>query len=245
MDWLGAEGRLLTQLGPDDMNDYTNWLEQRGNHRRGGGLDIKTVYGYLDALYNFSEYLFNYEGTGLPDIDTANLPLATKDQHFEVLTKQEVVKLYEAAGNDLLGVRDRAILSLYYGCGLRRQEGVNLLREDIDFRRSYLHVKKGKGSRDRIIPMSSAVRSDLQAFAQSTPERARYLSICGQTVLNRVKKLSERAGINKVVTVHGLRHSIATHLLSEGMDLGEIRQFLGHSSLDTTQIYTHILAGHE
>jgi len=245
MNWLGSEGRLLTQLEPRGMNDYTNWLEQRGNQRRGGGLDIKTIYGYLDALYNFSEYLFNYEGIRLPELDTAHLPKAIKDQHFEVLTKQEILKLYNATDNSMLGVRDRAILSLYYGCGLRRQEGVNLLREDIDFRRSYLHVKKGKGSRDRIIPMSNAVRSDLQAFADYNPESKRYLSICGQTVLSRVKKLSENAGINKVVTVHSLRHSIATHLLDQGMSLGEIRQFLGHSSLDTTQIYTHILASYE
>ena len=153
--------------------------------------------------------------------------------------------------------RDRAMLAIFYGCGLRRNEGVNVDLSDINFDRSILHVRKGKNNKERMVPISKASLKHLQGYIYDhrhqlirSKEEALFLSqqgkrMQGQSMLLRLKKLQYLTGdldlLNKEIGLHTLRHSIATHLLSAGMKLESISRFLGHSSLESTQIYTHLL----
>ena len=147
------------------------------------------------------------------------------------------------------------MLSIYYGCGLRRSEGVNLDVKDVLLKEKLVFVRSGKGNRERYVPMGASVREDLENYIYGTREKllsckennesALFVSIkakrlCGGQLLGCIHKLTQTARIQKSVGLHTLRHSIATHLLQSGMTLEEVSRFLGHSSLESTQIYTHI-----
>jgi integrase/recombinase XerD len=154
--------------------------------------------------------------------------------------------------------RDRAMLAIFYGCGLRRNEGVSLDVGDIDFNKSVLHVRKGKNYKERLVPIS---KTNLKYLTEYVYDHRRELTLGGkqealfisyklgrrmhgQSLNLRLKRLqyySEDVELNeKEIGLHTLRHSIATHLLQAGMKLESISRFLGHSSLDSTQIYVHL-----
>ena len=153
------------------------------------------------------------------------------------------------------------MLSIFYGCGLRRNEGVNVDVGDINFDRSILHVRKGKNYKERLVPIGKTSLKYLQEYiydhrpeiVQGNKSEALFISMKarrmdGQTMLLRLKYLQHQTEnedlIEKEIGLHTLRHSIATHLLQAGMELESIARFLGHSTLESTQIYTH-LAGIE
>jgi len=218
----------------------------------------QTFQARLGSLRLFDQYLESY---GHQPIITVKLKVIP---HFEtpktILTQSEIKQLYEVTDNSKLGYKDRAILAIYYGCGLRASEGLNLQVKDLDFRNGLLQVGKTKTRTPRYVPMSAAVMEDLKDYLYGARPQIlkpdyREGSVKRDTVLvhgkgghadpkmfaKRIKKLAEHAGIAKKISLHGLRHSIATHLLENGMQLEQIRQFLGHSSMQTTQRYTHIL----
>ena len=156
-----------------------------------------------------------------------------------------------------MGLRDRAMMAVYYGCGLRRNEGVSLDVSDVLIKEKLLYVQKGKGYRERYVPMSEAVKEDLEnyihvgrncllTYGPQIKEQALFLSIRGKrmdgnSLIMRLKELVKVARINKSIGLHTLRHSIATHLLQSGMALENVSRFLGHQSLESTQIYTHMV----
>ena len=156
-----------------------------------------------------------------------------------VLTREEVKKLIEATETK----KSRLMISLLYSSGLRVSELVNLRPEDIDFNEKVGRVIKGKGSRDRIFILSESLCKQLQSylkkrenkfvFSKETPLTTRNL----QKIVNGAKK---KSGITKEITPHTLRHSFATHLLESGNDIRKIQVLLGHSSLNTTQLYAHV-----
>jgi integrase/recombinase XerD len=162
------------------------------------------------------------------------------------------IAFYEA-----LQLRDRAMLAVYYGCGLRNGEGVNLDVDDVHFDQQLLHVRKGKNYKERLVPLSSHTIEHLQnylydarPFLLLNKTDALFLSnsgkrLSGQMMLLRLKVLIQLTGNtelqHKDIHVHTLRHSIATHLLQNGMSLEKIKEFLGHTSLESTQIYTHLI----
>lgn len=145
------------------------------------------------------------------------------------------------------------MLGVFYGCGARRNEGVSIEIKDILPDKNLLYIRKGKGYKERYIPMIGKVKKDILEYVVSArpmmiTDRANeslFIGITGRplsksAVYERFKKLLRKAGIEKKAGLHTLRHSIATHLLSSGMKLSEIARFLGHSSLESTQIYTHL-----
>jgi integrase/recombinase XerD len=253
--WMEAQKLSLETLDKNDLENYRHHLEHRAKRKRNGGLCVITIRGHLQVITTFAVYLQQYRQLTIPVPDLSAVPLRGHlKQHFAVLTQQEIKKLYAATDNSLYGIRDRAMLALYYGCGLRSSEGINLKADDIDWRRRCLHVIGGKGSKDRVVPIGHKALEDLReynghrksfnitatGFFLCSTQQTTKGAMSGHTLLHRIKKLSETAGIKKEMTVHSLRHSIATHLLQQGMGLDGIRQFLGHSSLETTQKYTHI-----
>jgi site-specific recombinase XerD len=160
-----------------------------------------------------------------------------------VLSKEEVKQILEAPAN----LKHRAMLSLIYACGLRRSELLNLKLKDVDAKRKLLIVRGAKGKKDRIVPLSDKVLTMLREYYKYSRPQAylfegyktgeQYSEGSLQKVL---KNALQKAGIQKPVTLHWLRHSYATHLLENGTDLRYIQEILGHKSSKTTELYTHV-----
>ncbi|MBE0678708.1 MAG: tyrosine-type recombinase/integrase [Bacteroidales bacterium] len=159
-----------------------------------------------------------------------------------VLCKEEVKKILSAPMNE----KHRVILSLIYGCGLRRSEVLELELQDIDRDRMLLTVRQSKGFKDRIVPVSVKLVEIIDAYVNRySPvlylfEGQRQGERYSATSVEKVFRMAcQKAGIKKEITLHGLRHSYATHLLEAGTDLRYIQELLGHKSSKTTEIYTH------
>jgi len=169
------------------------------------------------------------------------------------LTVDEVFALLDAAGDDgALGVRDRAILELLYASGLRVSELVGLNVEDVDLKSQTVRVM-GKGRKERIVPMGEKACVALVSYlekrgtllGEKTAERAFFINrhggrLTARSIERLIAKYLRRCGVQKTVTPHVLRHTFATHLLGAGADMRGIQELLGHSSLSTTQKYTHV-----
>jgi integrase/recombinase XerD len=150
------------------------------------------------------------------------------------------------------GLRDRAVLETLYGTGIRISELTGLDLEDVDLAEGEMRVL-GKGSRERVVPIGGAAATALREYlaagrprmARSGNQRAVFLNQRGgrltrQGAWELVKKYAKRAGLEGKMTPHTLRHGYATHLLENGADLRHIQELLGHASISTTQIYTHV-----
>lgn len=242
----------LGQIQPTTIGTYHNYLKNRKNKRQNGGLSQNYITSNINAIKRFSKYL---QETGKLFFEVSTKTNPDKETSKTILTQNEIKALYKACDNSILGIRDRAILSVYYGCGLRRSEGTSLNVSDVLLKEKRIHVRDGKGNKERYVPMTEAVREDLENYIyvarekiqsfKSTKNEALFLSLqtkrlCGNALIERVHKLTQTANLQKETGLHTLRHSIATHLLQSGMTLEEVSQFLGHSSLESTQIYTHI-----
>jgi site-specific recombinase XerD len=185
---------------------------------------------------------------------TVKLRIKGKSTNIKsILTLQEISKLYDAVKDDIFGLRDKAMLALYYGCGLRKNEAVNVNVGDILAGKDLVYVRKGKGYKERYVPLAGSAKADLENYilyarphlAGDKKNDALFLnvsgnSLSGDTCYMRLQTLKNTAGIHKPVGLHTLRHSIASHLLHSGMQLEQIQRFLGHSSMESTQIYTHL-----
>lgn len=244
----------LSQINNQVIKNYHNYLQKRNNKRQSGSLSNNYIISNINALKRFSRYL---EQTGKASIEI-NLELqAEKTNTKTILTKAEIKALYKACTNDYLGIRDRAILSIFYGCGLRRSEGQALNVSDILLKEKRIFVRKGKNYRERYVPMAESVKEDLENYInvsrvkilsfKNIKQDALFLGmtvkrLSGNGIIERVHKLKRESNIQKEIGLHTLRHSIATHLLQSGMELEAVSSFLGHASLESTQIYTHLSA---
>lgn len=242
----------LAQTTTAHVPAFMHYLSERSNHRKGGALRESHLNKYIQALKLLSKFL-KVTGQGHLSVEVKRHKVT---RHIEVvLSKEEVQALYACCDTTTaVGIRDRAMLSIYYGCGLRRSEGVGLDIGDLLLRKKLLYVRKGKNYRERYVPINAAIQEDLQVYLHEarplllgklyTPallvsERGRRIE--GQTLSLRLRQLKEKAGMGEQpITLHTLRHSIATHLLESGMSLQDIASFLGHRSLEATQIYTHL-----
>ena len=166
------------------------------------------------------------------------------------LTREDVKRLLNAV--PLTRKRDRLIILLLYGTGLRVSEVCNLKIKDIDFNRGVLTVKGGKGAKDRIVPLSGSLLKEIDEYLETRKDGSEYLFVeirreekdksSPKTVCSLFKKYGNTANVS--VTPHMLRHSFATHMLERGIDIRVIQEILGHSSLSTTQIYTKVTVEH-
>ena len=147
-------------------------------------------------------------------------------------------------------LKHRLIIGLLYGCGLRRFELLNIQVQDIDLDRKVLHIRQGKGRKDRYVPLGELLCKGLTKYLRvEQPKRwlfyrkdregklLPYSESGVQWVIKTTRKLS---GTHKAITTHSLRHSYATHLLEQGLDIVTLKELLGHSALETTMIYLHV-----
>ena len=253
----------ITALQQKHYKEYFNYINGRGNQRRGGGLSNNYLNKHIQALEKFYEFLIHKGVQNLPPITLRQLKL--EKGNITVLTQEEIQQFYKATENETeyyyqqaVNARDRAMLTVFYGCGLRRNEGVNLTVDDINFDRRIIHVRKGKNYKERLVPFSKTASNYLQEWiydyrtnlVKSQKEGALFIGrigspMNGNSLYVRFKLLQQQIENpelqSKEIGLHTLRHSIATHLLQNGMELQQIQRFLGHSSLESTQIYTHLI----
>ena len=169
----------------------------------------------------------------------------------EVLSVQEVDGIISSVDTSTpQGLRDRAVLEVLYGCGLRVSEAVNLTVSSIYFTEGFVRII-GKGNKERIVPLGDMAREALEAWLEARPEPCKgyedvvFLNRFGKSLsrvsmFNMVKKQALEAGVTKEISPHTFRHSFATHLVENGADLRAVQEMLGHESILTTEIYTHI-----
>jgi len=239
----------VNDITKGSVSDYFDYLRERENRIRGGRLSRNYLRTHLTALKKLSRYLRETGGEGFETDITLRGPVKKR---INVFTRKEIKALYSACEGDLLGIRDRAMLGVYYGCGLRRSEGINLDIDDVNLEKGLLYVSRGKNYKQRFVPFTGMVKDDFFNYIKySRPmladgnDPAFFISqrgkrMCEQAMADRLQALKEKALIDRPSSLHTLRHSIASHLLQSGMSPEKIKRFLGHSSLETTQIYTHL-----
>jgi len=250
----------INQITTKTVKEYYNYLKERANERQNGGLSKSYLNKHQQALKKFKEYLQNHNHKGF------NLHLKSEKQPTEeklnILTQSEIKQLFKATqyshSESRFRLRDKAILTILYSCGLRRTEAVSLDISDIFFDKERVFVRKGKNYKERFIPINrknAAILEDYiyegrPQFYNSKDSEALFISqqgkrLNGMSFANRLKAIVQATNnkniVEKQITLHILRHSIATHLLQQEVPLESIKTFLGHSSLESTQIYTHLL----
>ncbi len=229
---------------PDDIQA---WLMEQ----KGFGYHINTLYVAVASLRAFFKYAYG-EGWTADFSEVLNLPRQWENLPH-ALDPWEIEGLLKAPDlNSEHGIRDRAILELFYASGLRLAEMARLQLGDLQWELGVIRVT-GKGNKQRIVPVGKQALGWLRRYIQES--RFRYVKekTGGDLFLSRrgrgisremlaltVRCLAKRAGIRKRVTPHMLRHSFATHLLAGGADLRVIQEMLGHANIETTQIYTHV-----
>lgn len=215
----------------------------------------KTAYYTLTVLKNFYNYLIIEKVVGENIFYSIDMPKLSHNLP-SVLSYEEVDKLLDIKVNDAFTARNKAILELMYASGLRISETVNLRLYDIDLTNNIVKVF-GKGSKERIIPIGDIATKALNEYIYTyrnvliKNKKNDYLflnnhgnKLTRQGLFKNLKLLLKEKGIEKNVSPHTIRHSFATHLLNNGADLRVIQELLGHSSIKTTQIYTHISDEH-
>ena len=196
-----------------------------------------TIIVFLSALrFAFSTILEN-------DI-TIKIKRPKRERRIpSVLTKEEIRNLFDV----LSSKKSKLIVSLIYACGFRVSEAINLQIIDLDFENKIGHVRQAKGKKDRIFNIPSFLFEQLsKQSAEQSKNNQKYLftgpkgKLSDRNIQKIVRNSAKKAQIHKKVSPHTLRHSFATHLLEDGVDIRKIQELLGHADLSTTQIYTHI-----
>lgn len=261
--YLQEQGiRDIKKIDSIHFTNYYASLKKRDHQKQGGALRGNSINKHKQALVLFMDYLRNVHSINFMDVKLQSMPVDTGE--IEVLTQAEVQALFETTEFNTekphlahLVLRDKAILAVLYLCGLRRREAESMNLEDVNYDKQILHVKKGKGYKQRLIPINEEVVQILSEYQYdcrnrlaAKHEKAFFVNfrgsrLHGQSMLHRLHKMQFKTNDleirEKRITLHTLRHSIATHLLEAGMPIESISQFLGHSSLESTQIYTHIM----
>ncbi len=201
--------------------------------------------GYSGSYQNvmISAIKLYYSIAGIREVNTVSLERPRRSRALpKVLSKEEVTRIFSSTRN----VKHKLILWLIYSCGLRRSEVINIRLSDLDRERSILHIREGKGKVDRMVPVSPKIWEKIDTYIKSYFPASYLFEGQGggrysvESVYSVFKQSLRRAGINKDVGVHSLRHSYATHLHESGLDIKYIQELLGHKSSRTTEIYTHV-----
>jgi integrase/recombinase XerD len=250
---------FITQQGITDLSyveqkkvkEFYQYLQTRPLKKRSGALSDAMIGQYVYALKTFFTWAEITEQIDYNPISGIKFK-RHKNNTREPLSTEEVKQLFEAATT----LKEIAILHVFYSCGLRRSEGQALDINDIHFKQGLLYVREGKGHKRRVVPITEKVSKDLENYYlnercnpvlmgprwKRADDQAFILNqhatrMRGPQFNTVLKELTEKAALQKEITLHHLRHSIATHLLQSGMNMEYVRDFLGHSALETTQIY--------
>ena len=234
-----TDDRDLLALDGEDIRAFV-----ASEHRR--GLSPKSLQRRLSACRSLYRWLLKQGRIAASPVEGVRAPKAPRKLP-QVLDVDEAVRLVEIDTDAPLGLRDRALLELFYSSGLRLSEVCALKWGDLDFGEGLVTVL-GKGSKQRIVPFGSHARNALQAWRADSggkddgfvfPGRGGQ-RISARTIQLRIKRLAMQQGVFKRIHPHLLRHSFASHVLESSGDLRGVQELLGHADIATTQIYTHL-----
>ncbi len=243
---LAGEVRAPADLRPRHIQDFLRSM-------RDEGLSVASISRALAAARMFSRYLV-LQGVIERDVTEAIQPPKSWNRLPTVLGEEVLERLLSGPNpeQDTFAGRDRALLYVLYGAGLRASEAAGLLASDVNERLGVLRVL-GKGSKERIVPLAGRALEAIRYYMQQErpgvlrrpDEPVLFLSRTGrplgrEDIFRIVRKYVRRAGLGPRVTPHTLRHCFATQLLSHGADLRSVQEMLGHADIATTQIYTHV-----
>ncbi len=253
------EIRDTSDITEANIREFRLWLNRQPG-TAGGSMKRRTQNYYLIALRAYLKFLRkrDVEALSPEKIELAKLP----ERHLDLISPTELGRLLKATdGDDERSLRDKAILELLFSTGLRVSELCGL-DNDLDLTRDEFSVR-GKGEKVRVVFLSDAAKAAVGAYlkARKDMEPALFVNIPrraeGSTAPQKpphrltpraiellIKTYAAKAGITKKVTPHVMRHSFATDLLSNGADIRSVQQLLGHASINTTQIYTHVTDAH-
>ena len=242
----------IEELSTQHIQAFYEWLQVRPNKHKAGGLSEQYINHHLYALRVF----FNWqEQSGQIEYNPMSVLKfkQPKQNPREPLTEQQIGQLFEVSQS----LKETAMLHLFYSCGLRRSEAETLNIQDIHIKQQVLYVRSGKGAKRRAVPMTERVSNDLESYYLN--ERTTQVKVkdteafvlnrhgermSGSSYNNLLKQLIARTdlpiAIGTEISLHHLRHSIATHLLASGIAIEKVRDFLGHGFLETTQIYAKV-----
>ena len=259
-DWLNLQN--LSDLHPEDLTDklvwqYRIWLSRIPNKVRtvSKGLHVSTQTRYLIALRAFLGYFHEKDIPSLPT-EKIKLPKDNRERQVKFLSLDQVAKLFDSVDTSCpSGLRDRAILESFFSTGMRVAELISMERKQFESQKNddgrEISIK-GKGSHVRTVYFSTraldwinkylATRSDdcPALFIRYKGPTSSDLRLTSRAMEGIVSKHSTRAGLPILASPHTLRHSFATDLLNEGVDIRSVQEFLGHKNIATTQVYTHV-----
>ena len=254
--FLAKRDRSVTEVERGDVADFLSELATGAPGEDGeegkAPCSPATISRKTACLRSFFRHLRREE---LIEVDpTATLSPPQKSRKLpQVLSHAEVTKLLDSAkGNDPIAIRDRALLEIMYGCGLRASEAIGLEVGDVDLRHGFVRPH-GKGSKDRIVPLGREAAKAIERYLRASrpdltgdrPQRKLFVNFRGgalsrQGLYKIIQRHAKAAGLEKKMSPHTLRHTFATHLLSGGCDLRSVQEMLGHADVATTQLYTHL-----
>ncbi|MCS5586471.1 MAG: site-specific tyrosine recombinase XerD [Gammaproteobacteria bacterium] len=260
--WLssGASQNTLSAY-QSDLNLFSKWLDS--NLSQANNIHINNYFKYrqlsaatqariLTCLRIFYQYLIIQQLIKINPTAKLNHPKQTKKLPVFLNIKEVDQLLNTPDKNTIFGMRDRAMLELLYSCGLRVSELITLDYHNINLNEEYIRIH-GKGNKERLLPMGEVAMGYLNTYEQkarpfllkSDQTDHYFLSNRGsgmsrQNFFYIIKAYAAKAGIDKPLSPHTLRHAFATHLVQQGADLRSVQLMLGHSDISTTQIYTHI-----
>jgi len=248
-DFLKFTVKEVIEIESEDILNFHKHLQERPRKRGFGGLSESYINHHIYSLKLF--FGWQQDKGAILENPISSLEFKNpRSKPREILTEKEVIELFEACET----LKQRAVLAIFYGCGLRRSEGEDLDLKDIHFRAGILYVRKGKNSKRRAVPLSGQVKTELWNYAlnERKPKGSETAFILNQihkrssgSTYNKIlKSILERTSISKEITLHCLRHSIATHLLDNNLPVEYVRDFLGHKHLESTQIYVRIKNKH-
>jgi integrase/recombinase XerD len=263
-EWLETKNvNHITLLNYTHIKAFFEYVQNVKSRKTGETYSIvhlNDIFFVIDKLCTFLAEIgmnntptpLNYRiKTDQKQINTENTHPFTIDEIKELQNTIPLTYKYQSfAERQAKHYELRLIFALCYGCGLRRMEAYNLTAKDVDFDRKTLFVRQGKNYKDRIVPMNENVCATIKDYIYNFRSRLKIKhnrlfvhSLSNlHTALKELQQATENPQIiEKRIYFHILRHSIATHLLQNGMDIESIAKFLGHSSLISTQIYTHIV----
>jgi len=239
--------QLLISLETDTVRAYLAFLNEKQYSKT-------TIARKLATLRSFYKFLVKRNQVSSNPVTVVRTPKQEKKLP-RFLEYEEVKRLLETPPMDnWLGARDRAILETLYSTGIRVSELVALNMDDIDFLGEVVHIR-GKGKKERIAPIGSSALQVIQHYMEFRNKRAQSNSnfdskvlfvnkhgrrLSTRSVRRKMDKYLKMAGLDPAISPHTLRHSFATHMLNNGADLRSVQELLGHQSLSTTQVYTHL-----
>ncbi|MBU0486320.1 MAG: site-specific integrase [Bacteroidetes bacterium] len=230
--FLGHHSKAAEQITEDDIRDYLYYAK------------TEKQYSSSNLAQSFSAIKFLFRETLKMPLSLSALKGPRRGRPLPlVLSKEEVKQVLGSIHNE----KHRMLLQLIYSAGLRLNEGTHLKVVDIDSQRMTIHVRGGKGNKDRYTLLSKVALEDLRAYWKRYrprtwlfPGRQADQPLGDSSIQKAFQRAREKAGIRKEVTVHTLRHSFATHLLEQGVNLFTIKELLGHKTIKTTLIYLHL-----